>query len=712
MTLNDLKFRTSCACIAIILFAVFLLILNFEHQAQLLITEFNSPAQRKILKEARSGNKEFNFIEKAIQDYEEIPDASHLQNIKLQFHIFAERIEKYHNGTYASLSENNRLFQENLPPLVEWVEKYKKIFNKEEKININALQSSMNKVAPHLRKVVSALDERNNELLEKNKNKFSSMIQSRVLLNTLLFCLMLGFALLALRTIWRNEKNLAQLKNAEQKALAASEAKSLFLASISHEMRTPLTTILGYTELIKNAGVLPELESKYLDHTIHSSRHLQSLLGNVLDMSKVEAGHISYNKENLSLRALIIEIEAIFQPLAQKKGLTLSIETTDPIPECLYFDGGKWRQIMLNLLSNAIKFSDSGKVSVFISIEQINGGDFHLKAVVKDQGMGIDKSESDLIFKSFVQTQSGLKKGGTGLGLVLSKEYARHMGGDLSFISSRGAGSEFTVTVQVSQGKKTPALPEFNKADLSHLHILLVEDQAINRELMRYILCDAGAHIIEAENGSIALDLLLRNPLINALIIDRNMPEPDGLQTIALMQDNGFFLPSLMVSAGLPPSEEEMQRVGLKAWLSKPFQARDLVNSIFRVYHHLNEQAQPTSPTARPLPLFNPAARSLLDFSTERFSSLCQKGLIRIEELLHELTENNLQHNRLIAHTGKGIALQIGAESIAAQLADIENTQGQCKADQISELNLLLVNTRMAMQQYHYSSPSDQSVSL
>ncbi|STQ91007.1 Uncharacterised protein [Iodobacter fluviatilis] len=172
MTLNNLKFRTSCACIAIILFAVFLLILNFEHQAQLLITEFNSPAQRKILKEVRSANKEYSFVEKAIQDYETSPDTSNLQNIKLQFHVFSERIEKYHNGTYASLSENNRLFQENLPPLLRWVEKYKNIFNKEEKININVLQSSMTKVAPHLRIVVNALDERNNELLEKTKKNF------------------------------------------------------------------------------------------------------------------------------------------------------------------------------------------------------------------------------------------------------------------------------------------------------------------------------------------------------------------------------------------------------------------------------------------------------------------------------------------------------------------------------------------------------------
>ncbi len=705
--LKNIKFRTSCICIVTILLAVFLLILNFEHKAQLLIKEFNSPTQQKMLKEVRAGNKEFNFIEKAIQDYETMPNADNLQNIKTQFTIFAQRVDKYKNGDYASLSTNNALFAEQLPPLLTWVEEYKIHFKSIDSININTMQLSMKEAAPHLRKVINALDDRNNEILEKKKNQFLSLIQSRVFLNTTLFCLMLGFALLALRTIWRNEKSLDQLKKAEQQALAASEAKSLFLASISHEMRTPLTTILGYTELIKNAGLLPPLENQYLNHTINSSRHLQNLLGNVLDMSKIEAGHISHYEEDICISTLIAELEAIFKPLAQQKGLSLQISVEPNIPECLFFDGGKWRQIMLNLLSNAIKFSDCGQINVRLSCQQAANGALYLHATVQDQGMGIDATEAAMVFKPFVQTQSGLKKGGTGLGLVLSKEYAQHMGGSLSFSSQLGIGSEFTAIVAARVGQMQHTHPEFKHADLSNLNILLVEDQAINRELMRNILSTAGANIIEAENGHIALDLLAINPLINALIIDRNMPELDGLLTIELMRKNGFFLPTLMVSAGLQPSEEQMQKVGLKAWLSKPFSAQDLINSIARVYKSqglndlpISERVHTPSTAHIVNSLFNPEAQKFLGLSPHRFSILSHKGMARIAEILQELGQKGGDADFILAHAGKGIALQIGAERLVIALEKIEEMQGVFTELQLTELNILLMATKESILQY------------
>jgi signal transduction histidine kinase/DNA-binding NarL/FixJ family response regulator len=706
-TLKNIKFRTSCICIVAILFAVFLLILNFEHKAQLLIKEFNSPNQIKILKAARMGNKEFGLIEQAIQDYDAMPNADNLYNIKTQFTAFAQRVDQYNNGDYSSLSANNALFSEQLPPLVAWVEEYKNHFESIDSININTMQLSMKEAAPHLRKVINALNDRNNELLEIKKNQFLSLIKSRIFLNTTLFCLMLGFALLALRTIWRNEKSLDQLKKAEQQALAANEAKSLFLASISHEMRTPLTTILGYTELIKNADILPPLENQYLNHAINSSRHLQNLLGNVLDMSKIEAGHISYNEEDMCISTLTSELEAIFKPLAQQKGLSLLISFEPNIPECLFFDGGKWRQIMLNLLSNAIKFSDCGQINVRLSCQQAANGPLYLHATVQDQGMGIDATEASMVFKPFVQTQSGLKKGGTGLGLVLSKEYAQHMGGSLSFSSQLGIGSEFTAIVAARVGQMQHVHPEFKHADLSNLNILLVEDQEINRELMRNILGAAGAKITEAENGHIALDLLAINPQINTLIIDRNMPELDGLLTIELMRKNGFFLPTLMVSAGLQPSEEQMQKVGLKAWLSKPFSAQDLINSIARVYKSQGLNGLPIperahTPTADPIvkSLFNPEAQRFLGLSPHRFSILSQKGMARIAEILQELGQKGGDTDLILAHAGKGIALQIGAERLAIALETIEEMQGVFTAPQLTELNILLIATKESILQY------------
>ncbi|MGL4602793.1 MAG: ATP-binding protein [Iodobacter sp.] len=704
--MKNIKFRTTCAVVVFILAATFLLILNFEREAQLLITNFNSPAQRQALKEARSGNKEFSYIEKAVSNYQEHPTAENLQDIKTQFESFSKLLSAYKNNRYYELTSDNPVFAKNLLLLSGWQEAT--AINLANTADIVKLDKSMDQIAPFLRKLVAAIDDKNNDLLEIKKDRFSDLIKSRVMLNSFLFCTMIGFALLALRTIWRNEKTLIQLKEAERQALAASDAKSLFLASISHEMRTPLTTILGYTELIKNTGLLPPLEDQYLGHAIHASLHLQHLLGNVLDMSKIEAGHLSLNEANICINTLISDLEAMFRPLARQKGLNLSIEMSTPVPPCLFFDGGKWRQILVNLLSNAIKFTDSGSIKLRFSMHKDEQEKLYLKAVVQDPGMGISAEESSLIFKPFIQTQSGLHKGGTGLGLLLSKTYACHMGGDLTFISTPGKGSEFTAIVSVNLGEMHDLHSSAQHADLARLHILLIEDQAVNRELMRNILSGAGAEITEAANGRIALQLLTDHADINAIIIDRNMPELDGMQTIEAMLKRGIFLPTLMVSAGLRPSDEQMQQLGIKAWLSKPFNSFDLINSIAMLCHH---RELVNSPSALPPViktenhlLFNPAANERLGFSHERFLVLAQKGLARIYEIVQQLKPEDDSQNGSLAHGGRGIALQIGAEQLAGALNQIESSQGRLNLMQLNELSAILNQTRAAITHYRDTS--------
>ncbi len=670
-----------------VLSLVSIFVLSYEFKAQKLLNEFNSPAQQKLIKEARSGNRLFSFVERAVDDAIKNPKSENFSAVKAAFADFATLIHHYDNGQFSEYS-NNPKFNAHITPLVQWAKKTEQLLPELSAAQLPALASSMARVAPHLRIVVSSIDAQYNASLEAKKDTFTSFSRYRFSLIVLLLALMSGFAYFALRTLWRNQQTLAQLKAAEQSAQAANQAKSLFLASISHEMRTPLTTILGYAELAQAHA--DRSNPAYLQHIIQASRHLQTLLGNVLDMSKIEAGHFSLNPSPLDMPALLSDLQATFQPMARNKNLSLSI-SADPIPDNVWLDTGKWRQILINLLCNAIKFSDHGRITCHISATTLTEQRITLQAIVADQGMGIDAEEINAVFRPFEQTASGRFKGGTGLGLALSKEYALNMAGDLSFTSQPQQGSTFTCTVQAEIQAHCAQNPA-PQCSLQGLCILLVEDQEVNRDLMRQILCLANANVIEARNGQEALSLLNQNPHINMLVIDRNMPELDGIATLEILRQRGNFIPALMVSAGLRPSEAEIQRIGLNGWLGKPFSAKDLIQAIASITQNLSasfiETHREPAPAHATLAYFNPQAQSRLGFSAERFFSISEKGLKRIHEIIQQLSQlQDPQESCRLAHSGKGIALQIGADRVAQCLALIEQNPAHYQSTQLIELD-------------------------
>ncbi|WP_297573058.1 ATP-binding protein [uncultured Deefgea sp.] len=685
--MNHFKFRTTFCMVIGVLSLVSIFVLSYEFKAQKLLNEFNSPAQQKLIKEARSGNRLFSFVERAVDDAIKNPKSENFSAVKAAFADFATLIHHYDNGQFSEYS-NNPKFNAHITPLVQWAKKTEQLLPELSAAQLPALASSMARVAPHLRIVVSSIDAQYNASLEAKKDTFTSFSRYRFSLIVLLLALMSGFAYFALRTLWRNQQTLAQLKAAEQSAQAANQAKSLFLASISHEMRTPLTTILGYAELAQAHA--DRSNPAYLQHIIQASRHLQTLLGNVLDMSKIEAGHFSLNPSPLDMPALLSDLQATFQPMARNKNLSLSI-SADPIPDNVWLDTGKWRQILINLLCNAIKFSDHGRITCHISATTLTEQRITLQAIVADQGMGIDAEEINAVFRPFEQTASGRFKGGTGLGLALSKEYALNMAGDLSFTSQPQQGSTFTCTVQAEIQAHCAQNPA-PQCSLQGLCILLVEDQEVNRDLMRQILCLANANVIEARNGQEALSLLNQNPHINMLVIDRNMPELDGIATLEILRQRGNFIPALMVSAGLRPSEAEIQRIGLNGWLGKPFSAKDLIQAIASITQNLSasfiETHREPAPAHATLAYFNPQAQSRLGFSAERFFSISEKGLKRIHEIIQQLSQlQDPQESCRLAHSGKGIALQIGADRVAQCLALIEQNPAHYQSTQLIELD-------------------------
>jgi len=287
----------------------------------------------------------------------------------------------------------------------------------------------------------------------------------------------------------QQEKQRAEARAKMVQAEEANEAKSRFFASMSHEIRTPMNAILGYTQLLQRESGLTDRQRSYLKTIDRSGDHLLSLINDVLDMAKIEAGEVSVVADTMDFSATLLDIERMFRQRAAEKGIALSVERTPEVPTTIVTDAQKVRQVLINLLSNAIKFTDRGRIAVKVSVVHRTRGKIRLLVAVKDTGSGIDAAEVEGVFEAFVQTEAGKRKAGTGLGLTVSRTFALLLGGDLTATSALGSGSEFKFEF-VSEVTERAADVETARQvvglapSTSARHLLVVDDRADNRAVL------------------------------------------------------------------------------------------------------------------------------------------------------------------------------------------------------------------------------------
>ncbi|MFU5000634.1 ATP-binding protein [Pseudomonas paraeruginosa] len=503
--------------------------------------------------------------------------------------------------------------------------------------------------------------------------------------------------------ITERERLARQLREAMRQADEANRAKSVFLATMSHEIRTPMNAVIGILELVLQRLAPGQPERASLEVAYEAAGSLQLLIGDILDVAKIESGHLILTPERVRLREVVESVRRMFEGLARQKGLRLGVELGDT-PGCdVLIDPLRFKQVLSNLVSNAIKFTEQGQVTIRLQEKNLDEGRAVVRLAVEDTGIGIAPADQARLFQPFIQVAKGRTvQGGTGLGLAICRKLVDLMGGDIEMHSEPGKGTLVSLDLLLRRcGAKTPE-PGHESLILSsepprRLHVLIADDYPPNRVLLRQQLEFLGHRVEEAEDGQVALELW-SDDHFDVLITDCNMPRLNGYQLardVREQERRERRAPILILGYTADAEPDEVQRcreAGMDDCLFKPLGLETLRNYLAASF------AQVAAP-----------AQGLYDAST--LHALGGGRAERVRELLETLLDSNRHDLQLLAalldgadragladhaHRIKGAARMIEARVLLEACVALEQACRQGEGDE--RLRGLAEKLRLALE--------------
>lgn len=393
------------------------------------------------------------------------------------------------------------------------------------------------------------------------------------------------------------KKSESQLTIAKENADKANKAKSFFLAKMSHEIRTPMNGIMGMTDILMQGTDDIELQEKLKVISV-SAENLLTIINEILDFSKIEAGQVELEKIPFNLKKMLIEVEELLTIKAKVKNLYLKTRISDQLPETILGDPTRVKQIIINLVNNAINFTEEGGITIFLEKkrESLKSNTFILGINVIDTGIGITKEGKKKLFMAFSQTDSSTTRthGGTGLGLLISKDLSQLFGGNIGVDSQFGEGSTFWVEIPTQEAQQSLQDSKSSKKDAfiikKHLNILLAEDNIINQKIAIINLEKLGHQVHIANNGREAFEMFKVNHF-DLVLMDIQMPEMSGLEATGLIRVHEIRskkirkTPIIALTANaLKTDKDKYIAAGMNDYLSKPFKQQDLVRVLSESY--------------------------------------------------------------------------------------------------------------------------------